>query len=257
MKRVIQLKLGMIAIATAALVWFSGCAGRTELRDGSPAKLRYDTGIGYLNKGNPQEAIKVLKEALEIAPRQPLILHGLGLAYLQIGMLDAAVDNLEQAAELDESDSELMNNLSSAYLAAGRYEKAIAAATRAIDDADYRTPAAARFNRGSSYMALDRMDEATEDFTAAIRLDPLFDMPYMKMGDIAFAKADYAGAITSYDSAIKLNPTNFEAMFNRGKAYWHRGLLTDAESDFNKVLRNTTDKSPLNRSAREWLEKIQ
>ncbi len=257
MKRAILFKLGMLASTVAAMVLFSGCAGKTELRDGTPAKLRYDTGIGYLNKGNPQEAIKVLKEALEIAPKQPLILHGLGLAYLQIGMLDAAIDHLEQAAKYDESDSEMMNNLSSAYLAAGRYEKAIAAATRALEDADYRTPAAARFNRGSSYMALDRIDEAIEDFTAAIRLDPLFDMPYMKMGDIALARGDYSGAITSYESAIKLNPTNYEAMFNRGKAYWHRGLLSDAESEFNKVLRNTTDKNPLNRAAREWLEKIQ
>lgn len=237
------------------LLWV-GCAGRTDMQEGSRVKLQYDTGVGYLNKGEPQQAVSTLKGALELAPKQPLILHALGLAYMQMGLLDAAIEKLEDAAKYDKTNPDLMNNLSSVYLASGQYEKGIKTATVSIDDPDYRTPAAARFNRGSCYMMLEQYDKAIDDFTVATRLDPLYDLPYQKLGEIALGKGIYDDAVTYFTASLKVNQSNIEALFHRGKAYWNRGLLTDAENDFNTVLRNTSEQNPLNKSAREWLDKI-
>lgn len=46
----------------------------------------------------------------------------------------------------------------------------------------------------------------------------------------------YDQAISDYNKAIEINPTNIQSYNNQGNAYFKKGLYDQAISDFNKAL---------------------
>ena len=210
----------------------------------------------YRRKGDAEKGIKHLKKALEYDADRPDILHGLGIAYFQMGMLEPAELWLSKAVKLDPGNPELRNNLSGLYLQLKRYNDAFRESDIALKDPDYRTPAAALCNRGIAEYNLGRTNKAEADFRSAIRHNPFYDLPHMQLGRIYSEQGDFDKAIRSFSDALKINDKNPNAYLKRGIAYWQRGLVTEAENDFSKILRLVPENNPIAKSAREWLSKI-
>lgn len=246
----------MVLTAIAGILMLTAC-GPKKIADEEKIRLYYEAGVGYINQGEPEKAIDSLKRAYEINHGYPQVLHSLGLAYFQLGVPETALTWLQRAAEITPDDPQLNNNLASVHLTLKQYDTAIAFSSRALDHDDYRTPAAAYFNRGVAKSATGDMAGAEADFAAAIRHEPLYDMPRVELGRLLIQKGLFDKAITHLTSAIKVNKRNADAYLLRGEAYWERGYVTQAEKDFNQVTQLETATQFQKDQAHDWLDRIQ
>jgi tetratricopeptide (TPR) repeat protein len=71
-------------------------------------------------KLNIDEAFKMLKRAVELSPRDGMIIDSLGWAYYRLGQYDEAVRELEKAVELKPGDPVINDHLGDAYWKVGR-----------------------------------------------------------------------------------------------------------------------------------------
>jgi tetratricopeptide (TPR) repeat protein len=69
---------------------------------------------------NIDEAFKMLTKAVELAPRDGMIIDSLGWAYYRMGRYEDAVRELEKAVELKPGDSTINDHLGDAYWKIGR-----------------------------------------------------------------------------------------------------------------------------------------
>ena len=69
---------------------------------------------------NIEEAFKMLTQAVELAPRDGMIIDSLGWAYYRMGRYEDAVRELEKAVELKPGDSTINDHLGDAYWKVGR-----------------------------------------------------------------------------------------------------------------------------------------
>lgn len=78
-------------------------------------------GYSWVDNGrNIDEAFKLLKRAVELNPRDGMIIDSLGWAYYRLGQYDDAVRELEKAADLKSGDPVINDHLGDAYWHVGR-----------------------------------------------------------------------------------------------------------------------------------------
>ncbi|KIZ41382.1 MULTISPECIES: tetratricopeptide repeat protein [Rhodopseudomonas] len=91
-----------------------------ELQPEQPHVLNY-LGYSWIDQGiNLDEAMKMIKRAVEQRPDDGYIVDSLGWAYFRIGNYDEAVKNLERAVELKPEDPTINDHLGDAYWRVGR-----------------------------------------------------------------------------------------------------------------------------------------
>lgn len=100
-----------------------------------PANPRVLNHLGYLlaNRGEQlEEAVTLVKKALDADPDRPEYLDSLGWAYFKRGEMNEAVKYLALAAEKLPANSEVQDHLGDAYAKRGSTQDAIAAWTKAL-----------------------------------------------------------------------------------------------------------------------------
>ena len=80
-------------------------------------------------------------------------------------------------------------------------------------------------------------DAAINAYDAALRLNPADAVAYYNRGLARYALSQYAAAITDYDSALRLNPAYADAYNNRGGARYALGQYAAAITDYDSALR--------------------
>ncbi len=79
-------------------------------------------------------------------------------------------------------------------------------------------------------------ENAIDDFTAAIRLDPRDAEAYCARGAVyGSAVRDFNKAIADFTEAIHLDSLLAKAYYDRGKAYEAAGKKAEAERDFERA----------------------
>ena len=92
------------------------------------------------------------------------------------------------------------------------------------------------FHQGNLQVVLRNIDEAIEDYTRAINLDPNYVEAYKNRGMAYRNKGDYDLAIEDFGKAIQLNPNFAEAYFSRGSIYVKKGDIDHAMEDFSTAI---------------------
>ena len=87
-----------------------------------------------------------------------------------------------------------------------------------------------------AYLALDDPRNAIKANQTAIRLNSNRDDSHLKLGNLFFSEERFSEAAAEYEKAVNLWPST-ENTFALGQAYMNMGRYSDAESQFNKVLR--------------------
>ena len=96
----------------------------------------------------------------------------------------------------------------------------------------------AYYDRGIEYFRRLDYDRAIADFTQAIRLNPNNAIAYYNRGNVYnIDKRDYDRAIADYTQVIRLDPNNARAYNNRGNAYYNKRDINRAIADFEAALR--------------------
>jgi tetratricopeptide (TPR) repeat protein len=93
-----------------------------------------------------------------------------------------------------------------------------------------------QYNRARLLLGLRRLDEAYEEFSALIEVDPYYTDYLSERARISRKRGDLAAALADYDRAVELAPPFPELYYNRGTARADAGDLDGAFADFRYVL---------------------
>ncbi len=121
-----------------------------------------------------------------------------------------------------------------AWYRLGNFDQAIDDFTSALNLDP--TSADALKNRGLTYKKIGQSKEAFGDFTRALRLQPRSPELYNLRGAAYLDDRQYSAAIIDFTKAIGLNQDYTKAYINRGKAYQYTRKLDSAAADFSKVI---------------------
>jgi hypothetical protein len=91
-----------------------------------------------------------------------------------------------------------------------------------------------------------------EDYTAAIRPDPNDATAYYNRGSAYYNKGMFDRAIEDFNAALRLNPNDAYAYIGRGNAYYNKKDYRRARADYEKALQI----NPNHTVARDNLEKL-
>lgn len=96
-----------------------------ELNPDQPQVLNY-LGYSWVDMGlNLDEALNMIRTAVDLRPNDGFIIDSLGWAYYRLGRYPEAVDQLERAVELRPEDSVINDHLGDAYWQVGRKREAM------------------------------------------------------------------------------------------------------------------------------------
>ncbi len=122
---------------------------------------------------------------------------------------------------------------------AGKHAAALEAYTRAI--LAVPKEAKAYLGRGLVALAMDDPTMALSDFQRAVRLDPTNTSAWTSLGGTQGRAGKHADAITSYSEALKLAPDATAALAGRGAAHIELGRIDLALKDLNRALKIDPD----------------
>ena len=116
----------------------------------------------------------------------------------------------------------------------GKYDQAIQDLSTAIElDPKEVGP---YYNRGLAYTKLRQHPEALQDYSRAIELDPKFEAAYIQRGFTFFNMGQDDQAIDDFNRAIALNPKPAAAYNGRGIVNANRRNLDAAIRDYTKAI---------------------
>ena len=95
----------------------------------------------------------------------------------------------------------------------------------------------AYFMRGVYRDNNKRINEAMDDYTKSINLNPDFSVPYYNRGILEDITGNKEAAMDDYTTAININPNYAEAYDNRGWVYFEENKIDSAIADYKKAIR--------------------
>jgi tetratricopeptide (TPR) repeat protein len=93
-------------------------------------------------------------------------------------------------------------------------------------------------------LRLGNISQAETEFAQAVRLNPLFDSPYLNLGEIAASRGDLPQAVQYYEKALEIAPERLFAYARLGQLY--RDSLGDpakANTVWQKGIRHVKDEA--------------
>ncbi|APW61202.1 tetratricopeptide repeat protein [Paludisphaera borealis] len=187
------------------------------------------------------EAIAYIDEATREKPESPEACFDRALIWQALGKTDKALDQCNAAIRLIPRDDRKFAYLFRGLLRAeeGRYEDAVEDCTEAIQlDPRY---VEAYVNRGAIRIRSGSYDNALEDFNKAIEIDPRSARAYYNRGVVWTKRKEYDLAFADYDQAVQLDPAYALARCGRGGAWARRGEYDRALPDLDEAIRLDPD----------------
>jgi adenylate cyclase len=138
-------------------------------------------GTQYLYARQYDKAIKHLKDAVELDPKNAFYLDNLGLAHIQKGMTEEGLEEVKRAAAMSSSPSFM--DLAYAYVKAGKPEEARGILTNLLQSPEGGTANsmwiagvyAALDEKEKALVWLERAYQEHSGYLVAIRADFIFD----------------------------------------------------------------------------------
>ena len=180
----------------------------------------------YLVKSNPSAAKKDLEKALEITPNSALACLYLANAQLNLGENDAALVSATHANELDMTLVPVYLALAQAYIATGQTAKAVSVLQTYTIYMPEDTSALLQL--GTAYNDSEDYEAAVEALNKAINADRRNSEAYFQRG-YAYLNLDKPVlAEVDFNSALNLDPIDFDSQLGLARAYFKQGKPRDA-----------------------------
>jgi len=224
----------------------------------SRATLRYKQGLYELAKGDFLKLLNLPRgetttiffrqDAFASSATSVFTTQGSGKAYLlnYIGLTEtklknykAAITALDSAIDLNPTDADQVVNRGLAKEGSGDINGAMADYQLALRlNPDHSL---ARHNLGVLTASHGLPEDSEKLLSEAIDRNPGLPYPHAQLAYHKFNKGDFKGALTEYDEAIRIDPTDVEYFLNRGLV---KEKLRDYEGslgDFTTALRLKSD----------------
>jgi serine/threonine protein kinase/Tfp pilus assembly protein PilF len=195
----------------------------------------YIAGTAAIERGELQEGIETLQEAIEAQPDFTQAIHELARAQLALGDYHSASAYYEQLYELT-GESQFLANLGYCHNRLGEHQKAIEYYSRAIDGG-FRTELVLN-NLGYSYQKRGNLPTARAQFEAALLINPnyrpaLQNRAYLELAWARVRKTQVrATALSDIEATIRLAP-GFGKVHYFAACIW---CLSDATNRVERTL---------------------
>jgi tetratricopeptide (TPR) repeat protein len=148
----------------------SGYERMCTLDEADRADIYESIGEESVRRGDSDDAIAALEQALKIRPENTTVRYRIGVIYLEQGLREKAIEEFERAHAAGLSSFELHFQWADALAGLKRYEEAVLSLGRAIEERPHAPEAAYRL--GVILDELQRYEEAVVAFARAIEMAP-------------------------------------------------------------------------------------
>ena len=191
-------------------------------------------GVVTFQMGSPEQAVKLIGEAIKINPNEPAAYVNRGLGRIILGKHYEALADFDRAIALKPDHVAAHQNRAISLHELKRYGDALAGFDKAIqlrpDNAQ------AHYNKGRTFGEMKQFEEALQSFERAIALQPGYAEAYVNRGNALVALNRLEDALASYDRALSLNPGNAEVHYNLGNVLAKLNWQNDALASYDKAL---------------------
>ncbi len=200
-------------------------------------QLKENKGLGKALEKNITKRVstqetKDAKEAAKLLVKSDLALGDISPEKIkELPNSEEIIKSLKKIKNLTAEGHLIKGN---AYYSEKKFDEAIEEYTETIElnpkDAD------AYNNRGNAYSDIKEFDKAIEDYNKAIELNPKYAIAYNNRGVAHSDIKEFDKAIEDHNKAIELNPKYAIAYNNRGVAYRNIKEFDKAIEDYNKAI---------------------
>ncbi len=196
-------------------------------------------GVIQAQQARFAEAEQSLAAALQIDPRDPVLLINHGNVLGELGQFDLALASHDVALSIDPSNMGALGNRANILQKLGRFGEAVAAydAVLAIDPHN----AVVLNNRGIGLREMGRLTEALESCTAALARQPDYVEAMNIRATILNALGRPGQALSSLDRALAIAPRHVDALMNRASALTMLKRFGEALAAYGLVLAASPD----------------
>jgi len=158
-----------------------------------------------------------------------------------VGNTDIFSATIQQTAQLESLANVALSKGIDLYMRQD-YEGAIKEFRRSVGLAPYSSYSTdATTYMADAYLALGDTDGAVKAYEDTLKRSPNRDDIYISLGNIHFSEDQYDEAVKAYEKAVKIWPSS-DNHYALGQAYLNAGEHTEADREFNTVLRMDPDK---------------
>jgi tetratricopeptide (TPR) repeat protein len=161
--------------------------------------------------------------------------------YFGVGNIDIFAATIPQTAQLESLANNALKKGIDLYMRQD-YEGAVKEFRRSIGlapNSEYSTDATSFM--ANAYLALGDTQGAVKAYEDALRRDPQRDDIAISLGNVHFAAGDYDEAAKAYEKAVSAWPSS-DNHYALGTAYMNAGRYSEADQEFNTVLRRDPDR---------------
>lgn len=195
------------------------------------ARSHHSQGMLALREGRIAPAIRELRTAAGLNPRDKWIRLGLGEAYRLRGMSVEAEKEFNTALDIDPQFQEARLTLSGLCIQQERYAEAIVHAQQLIDDPTYADVWMALTNKGFAQLQLGQLDGARQSLELATEFNDRYWRAHLNLGILAARVGNRDEAIARFARVIELAAGTLgeaEANYRTGEIYVTLGDLDRA-----------------------------
>ncbi|MDA9952140.1 tetratricopeptide repeat protein [Chitinophagales bacterium] len=166
--------------------------------------------------------------------------------FLSRAMFEIDKNNYKKAVEYADKSITLNPNYTEAYMlkadvyaSFGYYDKAYNSYKNA-NLTDNQIPQL-HYNMGNCLIYLNKLEQAIEEMTEAIRIDSAYILAYSGRSALYVGMKKYRSALTDYNTILTINKYFYPALKGRGLAHLNLGDYNEAVRDFNELLEYETE----------------
>lgn len=181
-------------------------------------------------------------KALKADPRNIEAYYDLALAFQNKGRFKEAVEIYSMYIAAPVQDRKYLadgyNNRAVSLRKLGKHEQALEDLTKAIE----LNPNNAEFitNRGNTYRDLRNFDLALAEYDKAIAVEPAYASAYIGRGSVNDLKGNATQALKDFSKAIRIDPKEAEAYYNRAGIHFAKRDYAKAIPDYDKYIKLNT-----------------
>ncbi|MGB8275120.1 MAG: tetratricopeptide repeat protein [Alphaproteobacteria bacterium] len=177
--------------------------------DGNDADAMNDLAVCQRELGNFDEAEKLYRRAVKIAPDMIQVRYNLAAFLSSVGRVDEAKEHLDRVLAANPDHWMTITALALNLAAMGREDEAMKMLHRVAEA--HPDDAIVWNDVGAQFMRMGRFDEARAMFARSVELDPNRVEPQTNLGNAYMKQGFGLDAIREYEKALKLRPMHLEA----------------------------------------------
>ncbi|HKA39088.1 MAG TPA: tetratricopeptide repeat protein [Burkholderiales bacterium] len=198
------------------------------------ARQLFLDGLSLQERGDLEQAERLYREALALAPERPSVMNNLATVCLALEKPSEARVLCERVLELNPHDETALLNLGNCHGRLGSARDALHWYDRALSiNPRYGD---ALNNRGNALLELGRAGEALASFDSALAINPGHAEALNNRGNALQELGRAQEALASYDLALAAVPGYAEAHYNRGRTLLELKRAADALASFDRAL---------------------